>query len=183
MDKVGEGWHVLAKEQQERWVCMYTGDKKGYCGEGAKWINSSWTLAYCQKHYEMDTSAEPPGQESRQEAAHKFDKDKPRWDLLPYDALAEVVRVLTMGMNKYGARNWEAGMSWSRPEAALMRHFQAHMERRDVDEESGLDPLAHLIAEALFLLAFQLRGSGTDDRPVFEASVKSTIRAVKKETK
>ena len=53
----------------------------------------------------------------------KFDDGKLPYDLLPGDAIEEIVKVLQFGAVKYGERNWEKGMKWNRPFAALMRHM------------------------------------------------------------
>jgi hypothetical protein len=94
----------------------------------------------------------------------KHDNGKPRWDLLPGDAVEEIVKVMTFGAEKYGDRNWEKGFRWGRPFAACMRHLWAWWRGIDVDEETGLSHLAHAGACILFMLAFVLRKTGEDDR-------------------
>lgn len=95
----------------------------------------------------------------------KFDTDKLPWHLLPADAIEEIVKVLQFGATKYGDRNWEAGMSWHRPFAALMRHMWAWWRREEADPETGLSHLAHAGCCLLFLLAYDKRVIGKDDRP------------------
>jgi len=90
------------------------------------------------------------------------------WHLLPGDALEEIVQVLEFGSIKYSARNWEKGMAWHRPFAALMRHMWAWWRGENADRETGLSHLAHAGCCILFLLAFELRKVGTDDRPKTE---------------
>ncbi len=98
----------------------------------------------------------------------KADDGKLPFDLLPHDAITEIVKVLQFGVYKYEARNWEKGMHWSRPYAALMRHMYAWWRGQDLDPETGLSHLAHAGCCILFLLAFWLRKHGTDDRPATE---------------
>lgn len=95
----------------------------------------------------------------------KDDAGKLGYHLWPFDASDEIVRVLDFGANKYAARNWERGMAWSRPFAALMRHMGAWWMGQDKDPETGLSHLAHAGCCLLFLLAYEQRGVGTDDRP------------------
>ena len=95
----------------------------------------------------------------------KFDCGKLRMDLLPPDALEALGRILTDGAEKYGARNWEKGMAWSRPYAALQRHLLAWWGGQDVDPESGHPHLWHVLANAVFLTSYQIREIGEDDRP------------------
>ena len=99
-------------------------------------------------------------------AAVKHDAEKDRWDLLPYDSVREVVKVLTYGAKKYEDRNWESGFKYSRIYGALQRHITAwFQDGEDNDPETGLSHLAHAGCCILFLLAFKLRGIGKDDRP------------------
>lgn len=95
----------------------------------------------------------------------KFDEDKLPWHLLPPDAVEEIVKVLHFGAGKYGDRNWEKGMAWHRPFAALMRHMWAWWRREEADPETGLSHLAHAGCCLLFLLAYEKRVIGSDDRP------------------
>ena len=95
----------------------------------------------------------------------KFDSGKLRMDLLPPDALEALGRILTDGADKYGARNWEKGMAWSRPYAALQRHLLAWWGGQDVDPESGHPHLWHVLTNAVFLTSYQIRNIGEDDRP------------------
>lgn len=94
----------------------------------------------------------------------KFDSGKPATDLLPFDALTEVAKVLTFGAKKYSRRNWEKGMGWGRLIAAGLRHVFAFMGGEDIDPESGLPHLAHANCCFLMALALTLRKTGTDDR-------------------
>lgn len=96
----------------------------------------------------------------------KYDGEKVRWDLLPGDALEEIAKVLTVGAKKYGDRNWELGMNWSRPFAAMMRHGWAWFRGEDYDQETGLLHIAQAACNAIFLLTYVIRDQGTDDRPI-----------------
>lgn len=102
----------------------------------------------------------PPADEGR-----KDDSEKNRVDLLPFDALEEVAQILTYGARKYADRNWEKGMAWSRPFGALLRHVWAWWRGEKADPETGRSHLAHAACCVLFLLTYELRQVGTDDRP------------------
>mgnify|MGYP000957934659 CR=1 FL=1 len=67
--------------------------------------------------------------------------------------------------NKTGERNWELGMSWSRPFAALMRHMWAWWRGEAADPETGMSHLHHACCCLMFLVAFESRHAGQDDRP------------------
>jgi hypothetical protein len=96
----------------------------------------------------------------------KDDSEKPRWDLLPFDALDEVAIVLCYGAKKYAPRNWEKGMAWCRLLGAALRHLSSWALGRETDDESGLPHLAHAACCALMLLALVKRRVGADDRTV-----------------
>jgi len=98
----------------------------------------------------------------------KYDQGKDPWHLVPTDAVRAIVKVLAFGASKYEERNWEKGMSWSRVYAALLRHLLAWYEGENKDPETGYSHLAHAGCCILFLLAYELRGVGADDRPKME---------------
>lgn len=99
------------------------------------------------------------------EVGTKYDGGKDPWYLLPWDALKAIVLILAFGANKYGERNWEKGMDWSRLYGALMRHMTAWWGKEAVDPETGKSHLWHAGCCILFLIAYELRNKGNDDRP------------------
>jgi hypothetical protein len=80
----------------------------------------------------------------------KFDRDKPRWDLVPWDELEDVVRVLTMGAVKYNDNNWMK-IEPIRYKSAAMRHIKAAFVGETKDADSGLSHYAHALCCLLFL--------------------------------
>ena len=104
------------------------------------------------------------GTEVKHVEATKHDSQKPRTDLLPFEALEEVSKVLSHGASKYADHNWRKGMNWSRLLGASLRHLFAWARGEDLDKESRLSHLAHAACCILFLISYTLNGSGTDDR-------------------
>lgn len=88
----------------------------------------------------------------------KYDDDKPRLNLLPFEALEEVALVLNFGAKKYGDWNWKGGFKYGRLSAAAMRHLFAWSTGEDKDPESGYSHLAHAACCVLFLLDFVKSG-------------------------
>lgn len=83
----------------------------------------------------------------------KDDQDKPRWDLLPYEGLSEVVDVLTYGAAKYAPDNWRHVKNPRRRYfAAAMRHLVAWWRGEQTDPETGKSHLAHAACCILFLM-------------------------------
>jgi len=82
----------------------------------------------------------------------KYDAGKPRWDLLPWLQLGDVVKVLTHGAQKYGANNWRTVENGrDRYFAATLRHLVAWRNGERTDKESRLPHLAHAACNLLFL--------------------------------
>lgn len=67
-------------------------------------------------------------------------------------------------LNATGDRNWEHGMDWSRVYGAMLRHQNAWWSGEDTDPESGRSHLWHVACCAAFLLTYEMRGVGRDDR-------------------
>ncbi|WP_454627712.1 dATP/dGTP diphosphohydrolase domain-containing protein [Bradyrhizobium cenepequi] len=109
---------------------------------------------------ERDAAARPELREG-----FKADAGKNSFTYLPFDALGAINKVLIFGAKKYADRNWEKGMNWTRPWDACIRHLEAWMRREEGDPETGMSHLWHAGCCILFLIAYELRGVGTDDRP------------------
>lgn len=85
----------------------------------------------------------------------KFDNGKLRWDLLPIETIEEVVKVLTMGANKYAPNNWQlVEDAKERYYAAMLRHIVEWRRGNTTDDESGLNHLSHAMCNMVFLLWF-----------------------------
>jgi hypothetical protein len=104
----------------------------------------------------------------------KYDAGKARIELMPPEAIFAISTILTFGAQKYEDRNWEIGMAWSRVFGALMRHMWAWWGGKgptnenflfgSVDEETGYSHLWHAGCCIVFLIAYECRKSGRDDR-------------------
>jgi len=118
------------------------------------------------RYYEPAEPSEPVSAERLNEPGKREDAGKLRYDLIPADALEYLCAVYTDGAAHYGERNWERGMSWSRCFAPIMRHLWRWWRGETLDQKSGHPHLAHAAWGCLALLAYELRGAGTDDRPL-----------------
>lgn len=94
----------------------------------------------------------------------KDDTQKLRYDLVTSEFQEELARVVTFGAQKYDDRNWERGMAWGRVFGALMRHLWAWWGGQAKDPETGFSHLAHAAANIMFLVTFERRNVGVDDR-------------------
>ena len=94
------------------------------------------------------------------EMGHKECNGKRQWTLLPFEALREVVDVLTINAEtKYARNNWslvEDGTT--KYMDATLRHIDAWLTGEKKDPEDGKSHLAHAICDLLFALWFELTG-------------------------
>jgi hypothetical protein len=98
--------------------------------------------------------------------AKHLDSGKPPLDVLSQLLLGleEVAKAVEFGEKKYGPGNWQKGMEWRKLLGSTLRHVFKWGMGRDLDEESGLNHLAHAVTDLLFLLHYQIASVGTDDR-------------------
>ena len=100
----------------------------------------------------------------------KDDSGKPAYELIAPEMLEGVAEILTFGAKKYEERNWEKGMKWGRVFGALMRHLWAWWRGENNDSETGKSHLWHAACCIMFLIAYEQRGVGEDDRYVSNKS-------------
>ena len=98
-------------------------------------------------------------------AGRKDDTGKVPYHLLAPEFLDATAQVLAFGAAKYAERNWEQGMDWSRPFSAMMRHMWAWWRGEEKDPETGMSHLWHASCCVMFLVAYEARRAGTDNRP------------------
>lgn len=99
-------------------------------------------------------------------------KDKPDLWCVPDTALFYMGAAMRHGAEKYGRMNWRVtGARFSVYINAMQRHLSSLKEGHDIDRESGLPHLAHIMAGAAVLLDAIVCGVAHDDRaptaPVF----------------
>lgn len=98
------------------------------------------------------------------EEGKKYDKDKPRMELISAIATLKKAKIYTFGAAKYGDNNWRAGIKWSRILGALKRHITAYEQGEDLDSETGISHMAHAACCVDFLLEFEETHRDFDDR-------------------
>lgn len=90
---------------------------------------------------------------------------KTEWHLLPWDALEEVAKAAMSGNNQPGrsADDWKNipdkfGYAFDK----IMRHLAERKRGKLKDDESGINPLAHLIFDALIALYGDMHDKRTE---------------------
>lgn len=86
----------------------------------------------------------------------KHDSNKPRWDLLPWKQVEQIVEVLTLGSEEYGDFNWQTLPNPRRRYfAATLRHLISWFTGTPLDHKTNKSHLAHAAANVLFLMWFE----------------------------
>lgn len=90
---------------------------------------------------------------SEQKQALRYNAGKPELsyvlDVMP--ALKDMVAVMEFGANKYARNNWQLGFPKEKLLDSLLRHVTAFYSGEDIDPESGLPHVGHILCNAAFL--------------------------------
>lgn len=108
--------------------------------------------------------------------ARRYNKGKPRHELLAQEAIEELVKVYTLGAEKYtlrdpdgnivddGANNWRKGQPFSESLGSVKRHIAAFNRGEDIDPDLGTHHLANAAWGLLSIITFQKTLPHLDDR-------------------
>lgn len=88
---------------------------------------------------------------------------KDDWSLLPWQAVREVVRVMTFGLEKHGGVTWP-GKPIEHHQAAMMRHISSWLCGEKLDPETGKSHLVHAACRILFIITLETNASTNEPR-------------------
>ena len=94
----------------------------------------------------------------------RYDSGKPRFDLVPPEAMIELAAHYERGARKYADRNWEKGMDWGKCFSSMQRHAWAWAQGEDLDNETGTHHMIAVAWNAIALYTYAMRKIGNDDR-------------------
>lgn len=85
--------------------------------------------------------------------ALRYNKGKPQLSLVieARYALEGAAEVLEFGMGKYDRSNWKNSFPKEQLIDSLMRHLCKFMDGEELDDETGLPHVDHLLCNAIFL--------------------------------
>lgn len=109
----------------------------------------------------------------------KYDSEKEPLNLIPYESIKEVAKVLKFGAEKYNPYNWTYGIEYTRLIAAALRHIHKFNDGEDFDEETKTLHVANAVCNLLFLIWMYNNRKDMDDR-FFKKNVKSKRKSKKK---
>jgi hypothetical protein len=91
-----------------------------------------------------------------QDKALRYNQGKPKWSLVHYKSLEPMVKVLMYGADKYAVDNWKKGLDRREILDSLQRHVTALMDGQEVDPESRLHHIGHIMANCMFYSYFNI---------------------------
>ena len=84
--------------------------------------------------------------------ADRFNEGKPQWHQLHFKSLLPLVRVMEYGEKKYGKDNWKKGQDIPSLCDCAMRHLTAFMDGEELDPESGVSHIGHIMANCMMIV-------------------------------
>lgn len=102
--------------------------------------------------------------------ADRFNAGKPKLSFLlsaPH-AIQGVAKVMEFGAAKYSRDNWLKGLPYSEIVDSLLRHASSFNSGENLDEDSGLPHVDHMLCNALFLAELFRTKQEFDDRIVYK---------------
>lgn len=143
-----------------------------YSGQEPNIFSNSPEKKYCLHCFNLIASSAP--RPDIEEGGKRYNEGKLPMHLISPYAIELLAQGLRYGAGKYGDRNWERGLAFTKGVlASLERHIIELKKGNDVDEESGLSHAALLMTNSMFLahmmhpeIAFEYKK--WDDRPHYD---------------
>lgn len=106
-------------------------------------MKSTEPIKTCGQRYQEASEIEERGL--------RYNNGKLKWSLVDYNALEPLVEVLEFGSKKYNPHNWKKGLLVTNICDSMLRHIYSFLNGENLDEESKLSHVGHILANAMFL--------------------------------
>jgi len=80
----------------------------------------------------------------------RYNTGKRKWGLVHYKSLEPMIEVLEFGSKKYAPKNWMLGLDKTEILESLQRHLAKLFDGEEIDQESGLHHIGHIMCNAMF---------------------------------
>lgn len=88
-----------------------------------------------------------------------INEEKLAWDMVPFETLEGVVRVLMFGAAKHGEFDYINAKNYKRKcFASLLRHLFKWWKGEKIDPETGESALSHALCRLMFLIYREMHG-------------------------
>jgi len=94
----------------------------------------------------------------------RFNENKLKWTLVDFPSLHELVKVLEFGAEKYAPNNWKIGLNREEILESMQRHLVELMDNKELDNESKLHHMGHIMCNAMFYLHHHKNGTFAKER-------------------
>lgn len=84
----------------------------------------------------------------------RYNAGKRKWSLVHYESLEPMIEVLEFGAIKYEPFNWQKGLDKKEVLESLQRHLAKLFDGEEIDKESGLHHIGHIMCNAMFYSYF-----------------------------
>ena len=119
---------------------------------------------YVHKPFEFYPGTSKPIPPKEQGVRKNEGKPKLSFTLLGREVAAGEAAVWQWGAVKYARGNWLKGMSWTQSADSLLRHVTALLNGEDLDPETGLPHVDHIVCSAKILSNSYHTRKDLDDR-------------------
>lgn len=104
--------------------------------------------------------------QSTKQGAMRFNEGKSPLSMVleAKHAINGCASVLQFGAKKYARGNWHKGLNHTEIVDSMTRHLSSYLAGEDVDPESGLRHVDHILCNALFLAEGTITHPELDDR-------------------
>lgn len=174
---------------------LYIVDRSQLLGSGNEWLSLENDLGeddgYAAKNFELANEFDmvlnseygvPEYQQFQEPKGLKYDSNKAPMDLIPYEALEEIAKVLAEGEKKYGTANWTAGIEMRRLLSAAMRHIGQFNSGEDLDSETNTLHIANAATNLLFAIWMYKNRPDLDNRWAKNTTEKKSLTQRAKDT-